>query len=162
MVKFTLTHLCINYIFPDKQDWNKRNVKLLHKKIYNQPSNWQYGGKSWYESGAFGKGIWRENKPGWAISAQHFHRWCSLSKCKLDFNEDTIVITFFFIHRRWNKFDSFNLTLKGFELYRSICMDLNEDSSLFQTIGAAFGAKKIDVEGKYLTLGIWVRMNNSL
>lgn len=41
-------------------------------------------------------------------------------------------------------------------------MDLNEDSSLFQTIGAAFGAKKIDVEGKYLTLGIWVRMNNSL
>ena len=45
MVKFTLTHLCINYIFPDKQDWNKRNVKLLHKKIYNQPSNWQYGGR---------------------------------------------------------------------------------------------------------------------
>ena len=28
---------------------------------------------------------------------------------------------------------------------------------VFQTIGAAFGAKKIEVDGKNLTMGIWVR-----
>ena len=39
-------------------------------------------------------------------------------------------------------------------------VDLFTELSLFQTIGAAFGAKKIDVDGKYLTLGIWVRIKN--
>ena len=56
-----------------------------------------------------------------------------------------------------------NCTLRKHHTYMDLpenLVDLFTDSSLFQTIGAAFGAKKIDVEGKYLTLGIWVRMKN--
>ena len=48
----------------------------------------------------------------------------------------------------------------------ALTLNLNSNSLfsmffLLQTIGAAFGAKKVDIGGKQITLGIWVRISDS-